>query len=433
MQHKLKILIIGSGGREHAIGWRVSQSERAGQIFFAPGNAGTLSIGTNVNISATNIKKLLEFTKREKIDLTLALPDDPLALGIVDAFQEEKLRIWGPSRAACELEWSKAYAKDFMRRHDIPTANYEVFTNFDKAKFYIEKGKLPVVVKASGLALGKGVTVAQTTEEGIEALQKILVDKIFGDSGNEVVIEEYLQGIEISIHAISDGKSWKTFPSSQDHKRIYDGNHGPNTGGMGVIAPLPFVDNALMVRIEKEIIAPAILGMAKEGRPFIGCLYPGIMLTPEGPKVFEFNSRFGDPEAQAYMRLLETDFLDIVDASIDGKIADLEISFKKDTYACNVALASGGYPGSYEKGKEIKGIGEAENDQNILVFHAGTQLVSNSNQLVTNGGRVLGVSAVGPTLKEALVTAYDAIKKISFEGMQYRKDIGKSASDISLN
>ena len=416
---------MGGGGREHAIGWKVSQSERAGQIYFAPGNAGTAELGLNVDIKATEIQKLLEFAQKEKIDLTLALPDDPLALGIVDEFQAKKLRIWGPSKVASELEWSKAYAKDFMKRHHIPTAGYEVFTDFELAKAHIEKGTVPVVVKASGLALGKGVTVVYSKEEAIDALHKILVVKIFGNAGREVIIEEYLKGIEISIHAISDGKSLKIFPPSQDHKRIYDNNRGPNTGGMGVIAPLPFIDDSMMARIKKEIIAPAIAGLAEEGRPFVGCLYPGIMLTAEGPKVFEFNSRFGDPEAQVYMRLLDSDFLDIVDASIDGKIEDLQIHWKKNMYACNIALASGGYPGEYQKGKIISGIKDAENFPNVVVFYAG--VAKKDGTYFTNGGRVLGVSAIGNSLKEALSTAYKAVSKISFEGMQYRKDIGKSA------
>ncbi|OGI95076.1 phosphoribosylamine--glycine ligase [Candidatus Nomurabacteria bacterium RIFCSPLOWO2_01_FULL_42_17] len=446
-QKKQKILIIGGGGREHAIGWKVSQSPRAGEIFFAPGNGGTSEIGKNIDIKATDIPKLIEFAKKEKIDLTLALPDDPLALGIVDEFQKTGLRIWGPTKSASELEWSKAYAKNFMKKHGIPTAKYEIFTDFEKAKKYVETGAVPVVVKASGLALGKGVTVAQTKGEATEALHKIFVEKIFDNAGNEVVIEEYLSGIEISIHAISDGESWKIFPASQDHKRIFDGNVGPNTGGMGTIAPLPFVDQKMMTQIEEEIIKPAILGMKEEGRPFVGILYPGIMLTKEGPKVFEFNARFGDPETQTYMRLLDTDILDIVDASLDGKISSLEIKWK-NLFACNIALASGGYPGIYEKGKIISGIGSPleeyplggggmdlstpsrkratpQEGNDIVIFHAGTK-IENGN-LVTNGGRVLGVSAVGNTLQEALEKAYKAIEKISFEGMQYRKDIGKSA------
>ncbi len=426
---KQKILIVGSGGREHAIGWKIAQSKRASDLYFAPGNAGTLELGTNVTISATDIPKLVEFAKKEKIDLTLALPDDPLALGIVDEFQKAGLHIWGTTKAASELEWSKAYAKEFMKRHKIPTAKYEIFTDFKKAKTYVEKGLVPIVIKASGLALGKGVTVAQTREEAIKALENILIKKVFGNAGNEVVIEEYLSGIEISIHAISDGKNYKIFPSSQDHKRIFDGNYGPNTGGMGVIAPLPFMNQTMMNEIEKEIVMPTIKGMAGEGRPFVGCLYPGVMLTKDGPKVFEFNSRFGDPETQAYMRILETDFLDIVVASLEGKLNDLEIKWKKDAFACNIALASGGYPGNYEKGKIISGIKEAELQPDIIVFHAGTK--TDKDKITTNGGRVLGVSAIGATLEEALKKAYKAIEKISFEGMQYRKDIGKSAMELT--
>lgn len=420
-----KILIIGSGAREHAVGWKIKQSKKPTELYFAPGNAGTAQIGENLPMVATDISELVNFSKKEKIDLTLALPDDPLALGVVDAFKEQGLRIWGPTKAASELEWSKAYAKDFMKRHGIPTAKYEVFSDFEKAKIYVEKGLVPVVIKASGLALGKGVTVAQTKEEAIKALEDIFIKKIFGSAGNEVVIEEYLSGVEISAHAISDGKAWKMFPCSQDHKRIFDGNVGPNTGGMGVIGPLPFVDDALLKRIEKEIVQPTIEGMAKEGRPFVGILYPGIMLTEEGPKVFEFNARFGDPETQTYMRLLDTDILDIFDASIDGKISDLEIKWKKNIFACNIALASGGYPGNYEKGKVISGIEEISGGEEIVIFHAGTKIVR--QDLTTNGGRVLGVSAAGNSLQEALDKAYRAIEKISFKGMQYRKDIGKKA------
>ncbi len=427
-----KILIIGAGGgREHAIGWKIAQSPRAGELFFARGNAGTAELGTNLDIKETETAKLLEFAKKEKIDLTLVLSDDPLALGIVDEFHKEKLRVWGPTKGASELEWSKAYAKDFMKRHKIPTAKYEVFSDFEKAKIYVEKGSVPVVIKASGLALGKGVAVAQTKEEALEALKKILVDKIFGSSGNEVVIEEYLSGTEISIHAISDGKDFKMFPSSQDHKRIFDGDAGPNTGGMGVIASLPFMNEALMSQIEKEIIAPTLAGMREEGRPFVGILYPGIMLTAEGPKVFEFNARFGDPETQTYMRILETDILDMFDACIDGKIKDLEIKWKENTSACNIAVASGGYPGEYEKGKIITGIEEVKKEKDIIIFHAGT--TKKDGKLVTNGGRVLGVSATGKSLQEALDKAYEAISKISFEGMQYRKDIGKKALELSKN
>jgi len=433
--NKLKILIIGSGGREHAIGWKVTQSPRADQIYFAPGNAGTEKIGVNVDIKATDVKKLVEFAKKEKIDLTLALPDDPLALGIVDEFQKNNLRIWGPSKAASQLEWSKAFSKDFMRRHGLPTAKFEIFTDFVKAKNFLKIQNFPVVVKASGLAGGKGVLICQTTEEAEKALEDILVTKVFGNSGNEVIIEEFLTGPEISIHAFSDGskniQNYKIFPPSQDHKKIGEGNVGLNTGGMGTIAPLPslqfgeqVVNQELMDRIEKEIVAPTLNAMRDEGAPFVGVLYPGLMLTKDGPKILEYNARFGDPETQTYMRLLETDLLDIVDACIDGKLNEIEIKWKNMS-ACNIVLASGGYPEKYEKGKIISGINEAEMQPDIVVFHAGTKM--ENNKLVTNGGRVLGVSATAETLAEALQKAYKAIEKVSFEGMYYRKDIGKNA------
>lgn len=427
LKEKNKILIVGSGGREHAVGWKISQSTQVEKIFFAPGNAGTAQLGENIDIKATDIKALSKFARDNHIDLTLALPDDPLALGIVDEFQGYNLNIWGPTKAASELEWSKAYAKDFMKRHNIPTATYKVFNDFIEAKEYIEKGKLPVVIKASGLALGKGVTVAHSIKDAVNALEDVLLNKIFGDAGNEVVIEEFLEGVEISIHAISDGTSLKMFPSSQDHKRVGDGDVGPNTGGMGVIAPLPFIDDTMMKRIEREIIAPTIQGMAKEGRPFVGILYPGIMITKEGPKVFEFNSRFGDPETQTYMRLLKTDLLYLIEASLLGTLKDFTMSWSTDS-ACNIALASGGYPSEYEKGKAISGIEKVNRKNEVVIFHAGTKM--SDGELVTNGGRVLGVSATGRNLTEALNKAYEAISQISFKGMQYRKDIGKRTNNL---
>jgi phosphoribosylamine--glycine ligase len=432
---KQKILIIGSGGREHAIGWKVAQSPNAGQIYFAPGNGGTSMIGINLDIKATDISKLLEFAKEEKIDLTLALPDDPLALGIVDEFQNAGLRIWGPTKEAAKLEWSKAFSKDFMRRHGLPTAKFEIFSDFGKAKEYVSQQNLPIVIKASGLALGKGVIICETLEQAYEALENMLVKKVFGDSGKEVVIEEFLTGPEISIHAFSDGsknnQNYKMFPSSQDHKKIGENDVGLNTGGMGTIAPLPrqrgglaFVTDELMKEIEKTIVAPTIEAMNKDGNSFLGVLYPGLILTKNGPKILEYNARFGDPETQTYMRLLDTDILDIFNACIDGKLNEVEIKWKNKS-ACTIVLASGGYPENYEKGKVILGIEEAEMQPDIVVFHAGTKVVR--QDLTTNGGRVLGVSATGDTLEEALQTAYKAIEKISFEGMYYRRDIGHGA------
>ena len=435
---KQKILIIGSGGREHAIGWKIKQSENCGELYFAPGNAGTEEIGTNIDIKATNIKALIKFVKKEKIDLTLAIPDDPLALGIVDEFQKKGLRIFGPTKAAAQLESSKAFAKNFMQKHNLPTAKFKIFTDFDKALEYLNTQELPIVIKASGLALGKGVIIAQTQEEAEKALKDILVKKVFGEAGSEVVIEEFLTGPEISVHAFSDGKNYSIFPVSQDHKRIGEGNTGPNTGGMGTIAPLSFVDEKLFKNIEDIIVAPTLSGMNMDGNIFSGIIYPGLILTSNGPKILEYNARFGDPETETYMRLLETDLLQIINACIDRELDKIEIRWKA-TFACTVILASGGYPGPYEKGKIISGIREAparnafsiadaggEKEGNVIIFHAGTKYDENNN-LVTNGGRVLGVNAIGTSLEEALSRTYKAISKISFEGMQYRRDIGRGA------
>jgi len=418
---KQKILIIGGGGREHAIGWKIAQSERAGQIYFAPGNAGTAEIGINVDIKATDIEGLLNFTKTEKIDLTLAIPDDPLALGIVDLFRNEGLRIFGPTKGAAQLESSKAFAKNFMEQSGLPTANFQVFSEYDKAEKYLKVQKLPIVVKVSGLALGKGVFICKTYEEALEAMENILVKKSFGASGAEIVIEEFMTGPEISTHAFSDGEHFSFFPIAQDHKRVGEGDIGGNTGGMGTIAPIPFVNDILIDEIKENIVAKTMTNMAKNGNTFEGVLYPGLMLTEDGPKILEYNARFGDPETQTYMRLLETDLLDIIDACIDKTLDKLEIKWSTLS-ACTIVLASGGYPNEYEKGKEISGIKEAEENKNIKVFHAGT--IIKDSKLVTNGGRVLGISATGKDLQEALHQAYEAISKISFEGMQYRKDIG---------
>lgn len=429
--HKQKILIIGGGGREHAIGWKVAQSPMCGELFFAPGNAGTSQLGTNIDIKATDIDKLLEFAKKENIDLTLALPDDPLALGIVDEFRKSDFRIWGPTKAAAQLEWSKAFSKNFMREHRLPTAKFETFTDFEKAKEYLANCSMPIVVKASGLALGKGVVIAETLHDAEKTLEDMMVKKVFGESGTEVVIEEFMTGPEVSTHAFSDGVNYKFFPISQDHKKIGEGDTGLNTGGMGTIAPVPFVDEALALQIKNTIVVPTLVGMDYDGTPFEGLLYPGIMLTENGPKILEYNARFGDPETQTYMRLLDTDLLEIINTSLDKKLNELEVRWKDNTFACNIVLASGGYPGDYEKGKIINGIANAEKEEDIIIFHAGTKLNENG-KLVTNGGRVLGVSAIGKTLEEALAKAYKAIEKISFEGMQYRKDIGKKALNTKI-
>jgi phosphoribosylamine--glycine ligase len=428
MNKKLKILIIGAGGgREHSIGWKIAQSPRAGELFFARGNAGTAQLGTNLDIKETEIEKLIEFAKKENIDLALGVSDDVLARGTVDEFRKAGLRIWGPTKAAAQLEWSKAFSKDFMRRHNLPTAKFEIFTDFEKALEYAKNQSMPIVIKASGLALGKGVIICQTQEEAEKTLHDIFIEKIFGASGEEVVIEEFLVGPEISIHAFSDGKSYKMFPASQDHKKIGEGDTGPNTGGIGTIAPLPFVSKELMDKIEREIVAPTLQGMVEDGTPFEGILYPGLILTRDGPKILEYNARFGDPECQVYMRLMESDLVDIIDASIDKKLDEIEIKWK-NIFASNVVIVSGGYPEKYEKGKVISGISEAEKEKDVVAFHAGTKM--EGKNILTNGGRVLGVSAIGNTLSEALEKSYKAIEKISFEGIQYRKDIGKKALEL---
>ncbi len=425
---KLKILIIGSGGREHAIGWKVAQSKRAGQIFFAPGNAGTMLIGTNVDIKANDINKLLSFAKRENIDLTIALPDEPLSLGVVNQFKKSGLRIWGPTKEAAMLESSKVFAKNFMTKYKLPTAEFRAFTNIDTAKNYLLRQRYPIVIKASGLALGKGVIIAQSKDEAHQALEDIMTKKIFGSAGDEIIIEDFLEGVEISIHAMCDGKNYIIFPCVQDHKRIFEGNTGPNTGGMGVVGPLPFVDDRIMAQIQKDIIAPTIEALLAENISYKGILYPSIMLTDGGPKIIEFNARFGDPEAQTYIRLLETDLLDMLDASIDGNLGELNYKWRQDS-ACTVVIASKGYPGGYESGKEILGIDAAEMSRDIIIFQAGTKV--QDNKLVTNGGRVLGVSALGRNLDDAVKNAYSAVKKINFDGMQYREDIGREALLIS--
>ncbi len=425
--NKLKILIIGSGGREHAIGWKVVQSSRAGEMFFAPGNAGTANFGTNVNIKATDIEGLLAFAKKENIDLTLALPDDPLALGVVDLFKENGLKIFGPTQKAAMLESSKAFAKRFMQKYNLPTAEFKTFTEYDKAIKYLSTQKIPIVVKVSGLALGKGVFICESLKEAELAVKSILVDKAFGEAGSEIVIEEYMTGPEVSTHAFSDGENYSMFPTAQDHKRVGEGDTGPNTGGMGTIAPLPFVGEEIIKNIKETIISPAIKSMSQEGAPFVGVLYPGLMLTKDGSKILEFNARFGDPETQTYMRLLDSDIVEIFLACIEGKLSSIKIEWKKES-ACTIVLASGGYPGNYEKGKVIEGIGDAELDPDIVIFHAGT--AGKDGEVVTNGGRVLGVSATCETLEKALEKAYKAVTKISFEGMQYRRDIGKKALDL---
>jgi len=427
---KLKVLLIGGGGREHALAWKIAQSPRLEKLYIAPGNGGTAQFGENIpHIAASNIPELLTLAKDKAVDLVVVGPDDPLSLGIVDAFQAAGIPIWGPTKAAAELEWSKAYSKEFMTRHNIPTAEYETFTDFEDAVAYADDQDYPLVIKANGLAFGKGVVIVHNRHEALVTLRQMMIEKVFGDSGNEVVIEEFLTGVEFSVHVFSDGKTWRLFPASQDHKRAHDNDEGLNTGGMGVVTPLPYVTNEMLARIDREIVTPTLAGMAAEGRPFVGLLYPGLMLTEDGPKVIEFNVRFGDPETQTYLRLLETDILDIFTACASGTLDTVDIRWSHMA-ACNVVLVSGGYPGAYEKGQVITGIEDAEMLPGVIVFHAGTRRMG--SELTASGGRVLNVSAIAPTLREAVRIAYEAIMKVHFDGMQYRKDIGKKALAITL-
>jgi len=414
------------------LAWKLGQSEKVEKIFIAPGNAGTAGLGENVDIKATDIDALADFAEKEKIDLTVVGQDDPLALGIVDKFHKRGLRIWGPCKNAARIEASKSFAKGLMQRCGVPTARFQTFNTYKHALCYLESVGAPIVIKASGLALGKGVTVCKTLDEARQALKEAMVDKTFGDAGNEVVIEEYMQGQEFSIHAFCDGKNFKLLPSAQDHKPVFDGGRGPNTGGMGTIAPVPWVTEEILGDVSDNIIAPILKGLKKEKSPFTGLLYPGLMMTDDGVKVVEFNARFGDPETQSLMRLMKTDLLSVLEASVDGKLADINIEWRPG-FACCVVLASSGYPGKYEKGKKITGIEKAEKMDDIIVFHAGTTSSSplnirgNKGEIFTNGGRVLGVTATGETLQKALDKAYEAVKLIHFEGMHYRTDIGKSS------
>jgi len=416
----MNILIIGGGGREHALGWKVKQSPKTDKLYFAPGNAGTAMIGENISIDPKDHNAVISYCKESDVGLVVIAPDDFLADGLADSLAAAGVKAFGPTKSASKLEWSKAFAKEFMVRYNIPTASYKTFTDPISALRYIEENQsVQIVIKADGLALGKGVVVAETLDEAKSAIQSMMTDAIHGDAGKLIVIEEYLVGREISTHAFCDGNSFVMFPTSQDHKRIFEGDKGPNTGGMGTVAPLPWVTEEMMDRIKKEIVEPCIRGMREEGTPFSGVLYPGIMITESGPKVIEFNARFGDPETQSYMRLLKSDLVDIMLACVNGTLSQMNIEWNEGV-ACCVALASGGYPGSYEKGKEILGLDTLS--PNEVVFHAGTKVVD--GKLVTSGGRVLGVTAIGTDLQDALNKAYKTAEKINFEGKQLRRDIG---------
>jgi phosphoribosylamine--glycine ligase len=428
----MKLLIIGSGGREHALVWKLAQSPHVTRMWCAPGNAGIAgerlrgndSLVECVNIGAEDLNRLLAFAQEHRPDLTVVGPDNPLALGIVDLFQDKGLRVWGPNKKAAQFESSKVFSQRFMEKFGIPTARAATFSGAGDAKAFAASMSGVCVVKADGLALGKGVLICRNEAEANRAIDEILVGKAFGAAGASIVIQEYLEGVEISLHALCDGTTAKLFPTSQDHKRALDGDLGLNTGGMGAYSPTPFLDEAGLAQAGRQILDPWLKGCAAEGIDFRGIIYPGVMLTKVGPKVLEFNARFGDPETQVYLARLENDLVELLDASVNGTLNEIEMKWSPQASVC-VVMASGGYPGSYAKGKAISGLEAAAALPNTKVFHAGTAL--SGNQIVTNGGRVLGVTAWAKDLKSAQAAAYAAVEKIQFEGAQYRRDIAAKA------
>ena len=422
----MKVLIVGSGGREHAIAWSVAKSPKVDKIFCAPGNAGIAEFAECVYIGAMEFDKLVAFAKENAIDLTIIGMDDPLVGGVVDAFEAEGLRVFGPRKNAAIIEGSKAFSKDLMKKYNIPTAAYENFTDPDEAIKYLETVKMPIVLKADGLALGKGVLICNTLEEAKEGVKTLMLDKQFGDAGNEIVIEEFMTGREVSVLAFCDGKTIKCMTSAQDHKRAKDGDQGLNTGGMGTFSPSPFYNDEVEAFCEKYVYQPTIDAMAVEGRPFTGILFTGLMLTEDGPKVLEYNARFGDPEAQVVLPRMKNDIIDVMEACIDGKLSDVELEFEDNAAVC-VVLASDGYPEKYDKGFEIKGLDTFKDKDGYYVFHAGTKF--DGDKIVTNGGRVLGVVAKGEDLKAARANAYKATEWIDFANKYKRNDIGKAIDE----
>lgn len=424
----MNILVIGSGGREHALIWKIKQSPKARKIYCAPGNAGIASLAECVAIPADDIKGLLRFAKDKKIDLTVVGPEAPLVKGIVDEFEQHGLKIFGPNQAAAQLEGSKAFAKDFLHRRNIPTAVYKVFDEPKTALEFLDRAQFPLVVKADGLAAGKGVVICQNLKEAQQAVDEIMVQRIFKSAGDRIVIEECLEGPEASILAISDGKHFFVLETAQDHKRIFDDDLGPNTGGMGAYSPAPVVTPEMMNKIISRIIEPTIRGMHKEGHPFKGVLYAGLMLTYQGPQVLEFNVRFGDPETEAVLPRLKTDLVDIMLAAVEGKLNKLTLQWDERPCVC-VVVASGGYPGTYETDKVISGLEDIK-DPDTVVFHAGTQLKNGA--VTTCGGRVLGVTSLGVDMQDAIARVYKAVDKIKFERAFFRRDIAAKALKIKV-
>ena len=423
----MKVLIVGSGGREHAIATSVAKSSRVDKIYCAPGNAGIGQIAECVPIGAMEFDKLVAFAKENQIDLTIIGMDDPLVGGVVDAFEAEGLRVFGPNKAAAILEGSKAFSKDLMKKYNIPTAAYENFDDPEKALEYLKIAKMPIVLKADGLALGKGVLICNTLEEAEAGVKEIMMDKKFGSAGNHMVIEEFMTGREVSVLSFVDGKTIKIMSSAQDHKRAKDGDQGLNTGGMGTFSPSPFYTKEVDEFCKKYVFQATVDAMAAEGRTFKGIIFFGLMLTEDGPKVLEYNARFGDPEAQVVLPRMKNDVIDVMEACIDGTLDQIDLQFEDNAAVC-VVLASDGYPVSYEKGFEIKGLENFENKDGYYCFHAGSKL-NEEGKIVTNGGRVLGVTAKGATLKEARANAYAATEWIDFANKYMRHDIGKAIDE----
>ena len=422
----MDILIVGSGGREHAIAWAAAKSPNADKIYCAPGNAGIAEFAECVDIGAMEFDKLVAFAKEKEIGLTIIGMDDPLVGGVVDAFEAEGLRVFGPRKNAAIIEGSKAFSKDLMKKYKIPTASYENFTDPEQAMTYLETVKMPIVLKADGLALGKGVLICETLEEAKAGVKTLMLDTQFGDAGNEIVIEEFMTGREVSVLAFCDGKTIRCMTSAQDHKRAKDGDQGLNTGGMGTFSPSPFYTKEVEEFCEKYIYQPTMDAMASEGRPFTGILFTGLMLTEDGPKVLEYNARFGDPEAQVVLPRMKNDMIEVMEACIDGKLSDVTLEFEENAAVC-VVLASDGYPEKYEKGFEIRGLDKFKVQDGYYVFHAGTKF--DGDKIVTNGGRVLGVVAKGDDLKGARSNAYKATEWIDFENKYKRNDIGKAIDE----
>ena len=423
----MKVLIVGSGGREHAIAWKVSKSEKVSKIYCAPGNAGISEIAECINIGAMEFHKLVAFAKENAIDLTIIGMDDPLVGGIVDEFEKAGLRVFGPRKNAAILEGSKAFSKDLMKKYNIPTAGYETFDSAEAAMEYLETSKYPIVLKADGLALGKGVLICNSRNEAMEGVKSLMLDKQFGSAGNIIVVEEFMTGREVSVLSFVDGKTIKIMTSAQDHKRAKDGDKGLNTGGMGTFSPSPFYTDEVNSFCEKYVYQASVDAMKSEGREFKGIIFFGLMLTEDGPKVLEYNARFGDPETQVVLPRMKNDIVEVFEACIDGTLDKINLEFEDNAAVC-VVLASDGYPVKYEKGLQISGLEKFKDNDSYFVFHAGTKF--DNGNIVTNGGRVLGVTAKGNNLKEARANAYEATKWVNFDNKYMRNDIGRAIDEV---